>query len=86
MPQPRQLDLFGKPARRPPRVMMHATDAGQAPGMMPGWRRPTGGYFVCGRCGHDAGWLFDMTFNEVRRGVPCPICNDATVAPVAAKR
>lgn len=69
-------DLFGPQPRAPRRVMMHATDTGQAPGTMPGWRTAKGGYFRCQRCGHDAGWLFDMQDSEVRRGVPCPKCNE----------
>ncbi|WP_419737721.1 hypothetical protein [Ruegeria sp.] len=64
------------PPPRMRRVMMHADDRGQAPGLMPGWRTAKGGHFTCGRCGHEAGWLFDMTDSEVRRGVPCPVCND----------
>lgn len=68
-------DLFGRPPRRRRRVMMHAIDHGRAPGVMPGWRTAKGGHFKCARCGHDGGWLFDMTDSEVRRGVPCPVCN-----------
>ncbi len=78
MTAPRQPDLFGPRARQPrkPRIVrMHAADVGQAPGMMPGWTTTTGGYFVCGRCGHEAGWLFNLTMTEIRRGVPCPHCN-----------
>lgn len=71
-------DLFGPQPRAPRRVMMHATDTGQAPGTMPGWRTAKGAHFQCPRCGHDAGWLFDMQDSEVRRGVPCPECNEAT--------
>lgn len=68
-------DLLGPkpPVRR--RAMMHAVDQGTAPGMMPGWRNSNGGHFKCPKCGHDAGWLFDMTDTEIRRGVPCPKCN-----------
>lgn len=76
MTRPACGDLFGytKP-RAKPRVMMHAIDVGQAPGKMPGWRTTKGAHFVCQKCGHDAGWLFDMQDSEVRRGVPCPLCN-----------
>lgn len=70
-------DLFGPQTRAPSRVMMHAIDTGQAPGTMPGWRTAKGAHFQCRRCGHDAGWLFDMQDSEVRRGVPCPECNEA---------
>lgn len=67
-------DVFGPTPRRPRITRMHAVDHGQAPGMMPGWKTPKGGHFKC-RCGHDAGWLFNLTDSEVRRGVPCPKCN-----------
>ncbi|WP_419739120.1 hypothetical protein [Ruegeria sp.] len=56
------------PPPRVRRVMMHADDRGQAPGLMPGWRTAKG-------------WLFDMTDSEVRRGVPCPVCNDPAPPP-----
>lgn len=77
MTRPASGDLFGYTKPRPkPRVMMHAVDVGQAPGMMPGWRTAKGAQFVCRKCGYDAGWLFDMQDSEVRRGVPCPVCNN----------
>lgn len=59
-------------------VRMHAVDTGDAPGLLPGWRTTGGGDFVCRRCGHEAGWLFDMSPSEIRRGVPCPVCNEAS--------
>ncbi len=70
-------DLFGytKP-RAKPRVMMHAIDHGQSPGMMPDWRTSKGAHFQCAACGHDDGWSFDMQDSEVRRGLPCPACNE----------
>ena len=68
-------DLFGPVLKMPRRVMMHATDTGHAPGMMPGWSTDLGGYFECPKCGHDAGWLFNMQVSEIRRGLPCPQCN-----------
>ncbi len=70
-------DLFGPRARAPRRVMMHAIDTGEAPGLATGWKTTKGGHFRCPRCGHDAGWLFDMQDSEVRRGLPCPQCNEA---------
>lgn len=72
---PRQPDLFGPRPRSPSVVRMHAVDVGQAPGMLPGWRTATGADFTCRRCGHQAGWLFNLTISEIRRGVPCPMCN-----------
>lgn len=68
-------DLFGPVPRKPPTVRMRAIDHGQAPGLMPGWRTAKGAHFRCWRCGHDAGWLFDLTNTEIRRGLPCPNCN-----------
>lgn len=67
-------DLFGPMPRKPRVVRMHAIDHGEAPGLMPGWRTAQGGHFKCSRCGHDAGWLFDLTATEIRRGLPCPVC------------
>lgn len=64
------------PARRRI-VRMHAVDAGDAPGLQPGWKSPHGGDFVCRRCGHEAGWLFNLSLSEIWRGVPCPVCNEA---------
>ena len=68
-------DLFPKPRRKLPRVMMKSTDQGSAPGFMPGWKTTNGGFFECSKCGHVAGWLFNLTMTDVRKGVPCPVCN-----------
>ncbi|MBN9067066.1 MAG: hypothetical protein J0H60_11570 [Rhizobiales bacterium] len=57
--------------------MMKATDHGEAPGLMPGWRTAEGARFECAKCGHDEGWHFDMKPSEIRRGLPCPNCNGA---------
>lgn len=70
-----RFDLFGPVQTKPRRAMMHASDVGEAPGLMPGWATATGGYFQCSKCGHDAGWLFNMQISEIRRGLPCPRCN-----------
>ena len=76
------MDLFqGMLPRRPRRVLMAAVDIGQAPGMMPGWKTAKVSSWVCGRCGHDEGWLFDMSDTEIRRRVPCPVCNAAGDRP-----
>lgn len=61
---------------RPRIVRMHAVDIGDAPGLMDGWKTTSGGDFVCRRCGHEAGWLFNLCPSEIRRGVPCPVCNE----------
>lgn len=68
-------DLFGPVHRAPRRVLMKATDHGEAPGMMAGWRTARGARFECAKCGHDAGWLFDLYPSEIRYGLPCPKCN-----------
>lgn len=76
------MDLFqGTLPRRPRRVLMVAVDIGQAPGMMPGWTTTKGAHWVCGRCGHDEGWLFDMSDAEIRKRVACPVCNAAGDRP-----
>lgn len=72
-------DLFGARPRSPRRIMMKATDHGKAPGLMPGWKTAEGAHFVCQRCNHDAGWLFNLTPTEIRRGLPCPACNSVEV-------
>lgn len=69
-------DLFGPIPRKPRVILMHAIDHGEAPGLMPGWRTAQGGHFKCSRCGHDAGWQFDLTSTEIRRGIPCPVCTE----------
>lgn len=68
-------DLFGPKPRAPRRVMMKAIDTGDAGYLEPGWRTSTGGHFVCRKCGHDAGWIFNLTPSEVWAGQPCPVCN-----------
>lgn len=71
-------DLFSSatPPRRKPRVLMHFTDAGYVDGL--------GGAatFECRRCGHETDWLA-ATDTEIRRGIPCPVCNACT-NPVTA--
>lgn len=62
-------------------MLMTAVDIGQAPGMMPGWTTSKGAHWVCGKCGHDEGWLFNMSATDIRAKVPCPICNKAEVRP-----
>lgn len=40
--RPPAADLFGHRPRAPRRIMMHAIDTGEAPGMQPGWRTAKG--------------------------------------------
>lgn len=75
-----RIDLFGPRPSKPRQVRMQAIDTGQAPGLMPGWRTSMGGHFRCQRCGHDDGWSFDMMPSEIRRGLPCPVCNSMEAA------
>lgn len=71
----RTAEMFEKPPRARPRVMMHWDDAGYTTGPI--------GDFHCVRCGHRAGWLL-ATEEEVRRGIPCPNCN-CLVEPVGGQ-
>jgi predicted Zn-ribbon and HTH transcriptional regulator len=68
------LEMFAKPPRKKPRVMMHVTDAGTS-----GLRDEEGeielAEFRCGRCGYETDWERVYTPTEVRRGHPCPRCN-----------
>jgi len=78
-------DLFGPVPRKPPTIRMRAIDHGQAPGLMSGWETAQGAHFRCWRCGHDAGWQFNLSVGEIRRGLPCPVCNgggDRSFSPV----
>lgn len=63
----RTTEMFEKLPRARPRVMMHWDDAGHD------GNGPIGN-FRCAHCGHRAGWL-RATESEMRRGVPCPVCN-----------
>lgn len=68
-------DLFeGTKPRRPRRVMMHVTDAGDS-----GCGGDDGGsgiaQFTCAACGHETDWLPVRTISEAKRGLPCPNCN-----------
>ena len=64
-------DLFpGTKTRRPPRVLMHVIDAGNADG--PGlWV-----HVQCKKCGHDQQFVV-ANVTEGKRGIPCQKCNDA---------
>lgn len=61
-------DLFPKPPRRRPRVLMHVIDAGYADKWV--WAR-----FRCGKCGTETEWLTVDTVAEAKRGLPCERCN-----------
>ena len=62
-------DLFGPKPRAPRRVLMHAIDAGSFPD------GKDAAQFNCARCGRTSGWIY-ATRADVRRGVPCPTCNE----------
>ncbi len=62
-------DLFPetKLPRKRPQKLMHVYDAGHD-GMV---------RMECGHCGHDDGWKMypDKSVSELKRGLPCPVCN-----------
>ena len=64
------IDLFPDAPRRPRRVMLHVTDAGEGCTA----ELPHAVHLKCSKCGHDAGWLTVRTVTEARRQ-PCPNCN-----------
>jgi hypothetical protein len=71
-PQVLVVDWLISLPRAAPRVMMKATDHGfcdETPDT------PELGHMVCGKCGHDAGWMHFATRTKVKRGEPCPVCN-----------
>jgi len=61
-----------KPPRAKPRVMMHVTDGGYVDGL------GDAATFKCDRCGHESDWTRINGVTDVRRGFPCPKCNEAT--------
>jgi hypothetical protein len=60
----RTVEMFDKPPRATPRVMMHWDDAG-ADGK---------GHFTCKTCSYHS-WYSDCSESDFRRGIPCPNCN-----------
>ncbi len=62
-------DLFPKPLRKSPRVLMHVYDAGDGGG------GKTAAVFKCKTCGYVSDWLTVDTVTEAKRGLPCPKCN-----------
>lgn len=70
-----RIDLFG-PVPRKPRAKalkrMQVNDAGDFPDGRPCIQ------FICPHCGHDSDWIEnEWTISAARRGIPCPICNEA---------
>jgi hypothetical protein len=51
------------------RVLMHFTDVGYIDGL------GQAATFACKRCGFKSDWQ-GASDTEIRRGVPCPSCND----------
>ena len=64
-------DLFPKPPRRAPRVLMHVIDAGHQGGK-PIVR------LECKKCSYVSPWLQVDTVTEAKRGIPCPKCNPSS--------
>ena len=63
-------DLFNHVRQRSkPRKLMHAFDAGEFPD------GKSAAAFKCVRCDHHSGWIY-ASLSEIRRGVPCPQCED----------
>jgi DNA-directed RNA polymerase subunit RPC12/RpoP len=50
--------------------MMHMIDAGSLD------NNRNIAQFRCARCGHESDWM-EGTVTEIKRGVPCPVCNRA---------
>lgn len=63
-----QLTLFPRSKRPSPRVLAKSDDQGEFTAGR--WTA----HFAC-RCGWQA-WLSGCTATEVRRGLPCPECNE----------
>lgn len=62
-----------KPPRAAPRVLMHHDDVGIG----------TYGYvatFVCRKCGARSELMHCDNETDVKRGMPCPVCNRTTEA------
>jgi len=68
-------DLFGQKPRRPPRQLMHVSDAGDS--CSDDSDDAVIAKFACKRCGHETDWIELGTVTEARRGIPCPCCNNA---------
>jgi hypothetical protein len=67
VPMPRTAEMFPKLVR--PRVVrMHMIDAGDIEG-------EKAARFACRKCGYEGGWM-PCGITEIRRGVPCPNCNE----------
>lgn len=62
-------DLFQRLPRQPARVLMHFTDVGN------GAADELLATFQCRGCGHETDWLICDSATEVKRGMPCPFCN-----------
>lgn len=67
-----KIDLFGPVERKPRRVMLHARDSGIFPD------GKLAAEFACTKCHYDSGWIY-ATSPDIRRGIPCPLCNAAHI-------
>lgn len=66
----RTLELFEKPARAKPRVLMHVIDAGDNERGDKQLAR-----LRCGKCGSETEWLEFDSVTAAKRGLPCEACN-----------
>lgn len=65
------VEMFDKPPRKSPRVMMIVVNAGNH------WQGGRGIEFECRKCAHNTGYIVDTrTVTENKRGMPCPVCNE----------
>lgn len=69
-----QPDMFPKPPRKKPRVLMHVEDAG---GSCSGGSEDTGLWVLmkCATCGYGEE-RYDLSVTEAKRGTACPKCNN----------
>lgn len=68
----RQPDMFPETIpKRKPIKRAHVCDAGEG---QPGF--PYGASFQCERCGWQSDWTCFDNATEIRKGLPCPKCNE----------
>lgn len=69
------LELFDKPPRRRPRVMMHVLDAGSSGCCDEAGSSIEVACFRCRHCGYESDWIRIRNLSDGKRGHPCPRCN-----------
>lgn len=74
------MQLFTKEQapRRKPIKRMRFQDVGDSPFASQSGKQAQYVWWKCPHCEHDAGWQhFEGTVSDVKRGIPCPACNEA---------